>query len=104
MILVATLMVRPGAENTFRDYERKAAAIMARHGARIERTVTLDPNGEDQFFREIHVVYFPGAQALDAYREDPDFKALAVLRESCIVATEIRYGENGPDYHAPMGA
>lgn len=99
MILVASLTVKPGAGEIFRDYERKAAAIMARHGGRIERTVTLDPSPEDAFFREIHVVRFPGPAALENYRNDPDFKALAPLRESCIASTEIRYGEDGPEYH-----
>jgi hypothetical protein len=34
MILVASLMVKPGAGEIFRDYERKAAAIMARRNER----------------------------------------------------------------------
>jgi uncharacterized protein (DUF1330 family) len=99
MILVATLVVKPDAVEAFRDYERRAAAIMERHGGRIERAVTLRPNGEDQFFREVHVVFFPDEAALNSYRDDPEFKALAPLRESCIAATEIRYGEPGPDYY-----
>jgi uncharacterized protein (DUF1330 family) len=101
MILVATLTVKPGGLTAFRDYERQAAAIMQRHGARIERTVALWENMEDDFFREVHLVYFPSPEALAAYREDPDFKALTPLRESCIVNTVIRSGEPGPDYHSP---
>jgi uncharacterized protein (DUF1330 family) len=99
MILVATLVVKPGAVDTFRAFESKAAKIMEKHGGRIERAVTLHPLPDDDFFREIHVVYFPDEAALEAYRDDPDFIALAPLRESCIAATEIRYGEAGPDYH-----
>jgi len=99
MILVATLMVKPGKLTVFRDYERKAAALMQRHGGRIERTVSLWENAEDDFFREVHLVYFPSPEALAAYREDPDFKALTELRKSCIAATRIVTGEPGPDYH-----
>jgi uncharacterized protein (DUF1330 family) len=99
MILVATLIVKPDAVERFRDFEFRAAAIMARHGGRIERAVTLRPNPDDPFFREVHVVIFPDAESLEAYRNDPDFMALSALRESCIVATEIRYGEPGPEYH-----
>jgi uncharacterized protein (DUF1330 family) len=100
MILVATLTVKPGGLNAFRSYERQAAAIMKRHGGRIERTVALWENQEDDFFREVHLVYFPSPEALAAYRDDADFKALTELRESCIVSTVIRSGEPGPDYHA----
>jgi uncharacterized protein (DUF1330 family) len=99
MILVATLTVKPGALAAFREYEKKAAAIMLRHGGRIERTVSLWENAEDDFFREVHLVHFTSPEALAAYREDPDFTALAELRESCIVATRIHTGEPGPDYH-----
>ena len=100
MILVATLTVKPGGLTAFRSYERQAAAIMQRHGGRIERTVSLWENQEDDFFREVHLVHFPSPEALAAYRDDADFKALTELRESCIVSTVIRSGEPGPDYHA----
>ncbi len=99
MILVATLTVKPGGLTAFRTYEKKVAAIMQRHGGRIERTVSLWENMEDDFFREVHLVYFPNPEALASYRDDADFKALAELRESCIVSTNIRSGEPGPDYH-----
>ena len=100
MILVATLTVKPGGLTAFRNYEKKAAAIMQRHGGRIERTVSLWENMEDDFFREVHLVYFPSPEALAAYRDDAEFKTLAELRETCIVSTSIRSGEPGPDYHA----
>jgi uncharacterized protein (DUF1330 family) len=99
MILVATLVVKPGAVERFREFESKAARVMEKHGGRIERAITLHPHPDDDFFREVHVVWFPDEAALEAYRDDPDFIALAPLRESCIAATEIRYGETGPDYH-----
>jgi uncharacterized protein (DUF1330 family) len=99
MMLVATLTVKPGKLEQFRDYEGRAARLMERHGGRIERTVALWENNEDDFYREIHVVFFPTPEALAAYREDPDFLALGELRESCIAATTIKSGEPGPNYH-----
>lgn len=39
---------------------------------------------------------FPDERALLAYREDPELKAAAGLREASILATEILVGEDGP--------
>ncbi len=100
MILIATLTVHPDRIEAFRDYERKAARIMERHGGGIERAIELAPDPEDFYHRETHLVTFPDAKSLEAYRNDPDFKALASTREACILATAIRYGEPGPEYHS----
>jgi uncharacterized protein (DUF1330 family) len=100
MILIATLTVHPDRIESFRDYERKAARIMERHGARIEKVIALDPDPEDAFYRETHVVSFPDEAALAAYRNDAEFKSLAAEREICILATAIRCGMNGPEYHS----
>jgi uncharacterized protein (DUF1330 family) len=100
MILIATLTVHPDRIEVYRDYERMAAKIMERHGGRIERAIALDPDPEDAFYRETHVVSFPDEAALAAYRNDPEFKALATEREACILATAIRCGMNGPEYHS----
>ena len=99
MILLATLTVHPDRVEAYKDYERLAARIMAKHGGRIERVVELAPDPEDQFYRETHLVTFPDKNALTAYRNNPDFMALASRRESCILATAIRYGEEGAGYH-----
>lgn len=99
MILLATLTVHPDRIEAFRDYERLAARIMERHGGRIERVIELAPDPEDFYHRETHLVTFPDADALAAYRSDPDFKALAATREACILATAIRYGEEAAGYH-----
>jgi uncharacterized protein (DUF1330 family) len=101
MILLATLTVHPDRIEAFRDFERKAAKIMERHGGRIERAIELAPDPEDHFYRETHIVTFPDANALAAYRDDAEFKALSSEREACIMATAIRYGEPGRDYHGP---
>ena len=99
MILLATLTVHPDRVGAFRDYERKAARIMERHGGRIEKVIALDPDPEDAFYRETHVVSFPDEASLTAYRNDPEFKALATEREACILATAIRRGKEAPGYH-----
>jgi quinol monooxygenase YgiN len=99
IVLLATLTVHPDKVDAFHDYERRAARVMAKHGGRIERVVVLEPDPEDRFYRETHVVTFRDRAALAAYRDDADFQALAALRESCILATAIRYGTAGEDYH-----
>jgi uncharacterized protein (DUF1330 family) len=99
MILLATLTVHPDRIEAFRDFERRAAKIMEKHGGRIERAIELAPDPEDHYYRETHIVSFPNPEALAAYRNDAAFKALAPDREACIMATAIRYGEEGPGYH-----
>ena len=96
MIIVATMTVRRDALGTFRSFERQAAAIMAKYGGAIERTVVVD-NGSGPL-QEIHFVSFPGEQAFIAYRTDEDLQRLAPLREQSIISTEIARGEAGPDY------
>jgi uncharacterized protein (DUF1330 family) len=102
IILLATLTVHPDKVETFHDFERRAAKIMARHGGRIERAVALEPDPEDRYYREFHLVTFPDRTALAAYRDDAEFKSLAAMRESCILATAIRYGTAGEDYHGKL--
>ena len=99
MTLVVTLAVRLDALDAFRAFERGAAALMARHGGRIERTVTgaADDTG---VLTEVHIVTFPHAEALAAYRADPGLRDIAHLREAAVVRTDILVGEDGPDYHA----
>jgi uncharacterized protein (DUF1330 family) len=99
MILLATLTVHPDRVEAFRAFERKAARIMARHGGKIERVIALDPDPEDIFYRETHLVSFPDEAALAAYRNDPEFLALASEREACILATAIRRGKEAVGYH-----
>ncbi len=103
MLLLATLTVHPDKVAAFHDYERRVARIMERHGGRIERVMVLDPDPEDIYHRECHLVSFPGRTALAAYRDDADFRALAELRTSCILATAIRYGTAGQGYHDKTG-
>lgn len=70
LLLLATLTVHPDRVDVFHDYERRAAKIMRKHGGRIERVVALEPDPEDRYYREFHLVSFPDGAALAAYRDD----------------------------------
>jgi uncharacterized protein (DUF1330 family) len=98
--LVAILTVRRDALDRFRAFERHAAAVMARHGGRIERTVVVSPEGSPELVKEVHIVTFPDERAYAAYREDPRRGELAHLRDESVVHTETLVGEDGPDYGA----
>lgn len=53
--------------------------------------------------RDVHVVRFPDAEALTAYRADPRLRDLAPVRERAIAHTEVLVGEDGPDYASAQG-
>ncbi|KYF81614.1 hypothetical protein [Sorangium cellulosum] len=103
MTLVVILTVRCEALDAFRAYERKAAAVMARYGGAIERTVVTAPDSAGLRLKEVHIVTFPDEQAFSAYRRDGELGAVAHLRDASVVETEILRGEEGPDYHAAPG-
>jgi uncharacterized protein (DUF1330 family) len=92
---VAILTVRRDALGTFRAFERHAAAVMATHGGRIERTVVAAAAAPD-LVREVHVVTFPDVRAFHGYRDDPRLAEMAHLREASVVHTELLVGEDGP--------
>jgi len=100
MTLVAILTVRTEAKEKFRAFEMHAAAVMKRHGGRIERTIVVASDGSPGVFREIHVVTFPNAEAFAAYRRDQRLDEMASLREESVVNTEIFIGEDGSTYGA----
>lgn len=98
MTLVVLLTVRPDAVDAFRAFEHAAARIMAAYGGAIERAVAVPPTESGAPFREVHIVTFPSAAALAVYRADPALRTLAPQRESCVLHTEVLYGEEGPEY------
>jgi GNAT superfamily N-acetyltransferase len=100
MTLVVILTVRKDALEAFRAFERQAAAVMAAHGGRIERTVVVSPPDTPTLVKEIHVVTFPDEPAFLAYRGDPRLATLGHLRAASVVHTEILAGEDGPRYEA----
>jgi hypothetical protein len=103
MTLVVILSVQRDALDKFRAFERHAAAVMARHGGRIERTVVVSAEDSPGVVKEVHIVTFPDQQAFLAYRDDPRRGELAHLRDESVVHTEILIGEDGPDYGAGAG-
>jgi uncharacterized protein (DUF1330 family) len=98
VILVAILTVQQDSVDDYRAYERRAATIMADHGATIERTVVVPSEPHSDTFKEVHIVRFPDSDALAAYRADARYIALAPIRERVVVSTEVLVGEDGPDY------
>ncbi len=100
MTLVVILTVRAEALERFRAFEMKAAQVMGRYGGAIERVVVIPADAATGLMKEVHVVTFPDAGALEAYRQDPELAAAAHLRDGAVVSTEILVGEDGPDYHA----
>lgn len=101
MVIVVLLTVRREAIDTFRDFEHRAARVMARYGGAIERTVVLANDRPDAPHREVHVVTFPSANDFDEYRRDPTLQALAPLRAASVLETTVHIGEEGPSYGAP---
>jgi uncharacterized protein (DUF1330 family) len=90
VVVVAILTI--GERAAFDAFEARAAAVMARHGAAIERAIGV-PGAPA---REIHVVRFPDEAAWAAYRADPELAALAPLRARGIAATEVLVGADVP--------
>src|SRR5712692_742493 len=98
MTLVVILTVRREAIDKFRTFERQAAAVMAKYGGAIERTVVIAPQNTEGFLKEIHIVTFPNEQAFLAYQQDSDHKIVACFRPESVAQTELMIGEEGPDY------
>jgi hypothetical protein len=97
MTLVAILTVRKDALDAVRAFERRAAAVMAARGGRIERTVVA-PGDAPDLIEEIRVVTFPDTAAFGAYRGDARLAELVPLRAASVVRTELLLGEDGPRY------
>jgi hypothetical protein len=97
-VLVVILTVRRQAVAEFELFEKRAAAVMSRHGGRIERVVRSGEGDQENTFREVHVVSFPDDVSFDAYRRDLELAALRSLREQSIVSTEIIRGSEREAY------
>ena len=101
IVLVVSLFVHPGRETELHRFETEAARIMRRHGGRIERVIRpTGPAPEGSRPHEIHVVTFASAAAFEAYRADPEIRALGPLRESAIARTDVTMGVEVEPYGA----
>ena len=99
IVLLVELFVHPGRVAEFRRFETEAARVMRRHGGRIERVIRpTGPARGDALPHEIHLVSFDSAAGLEAYRGDPELRALAPLREAAIARTEVTIGTDGEPY------
>lgn len=94
LILLVILTSRTEAAAELERFERKASAILSRHGGRIERAIRLVGEDLEATFREVHVVSFPDEASLASYRLDPELTALQELRGRAIVSTEIFRGHD----------
>jgi uncharacterized protein (DUF1330 family) len=98
-VLIVSLWLRDRAVAEFEAFERRVAAIQARHGGRIERAIRAtspQANASEPF--EVHVVSFPDDASLAAYRADPETRALAQARASIIARTVVVEGVDVQGY------
>jgi hypothetical protein len=68
----------------FRKYENAVLPLLGEHGGRLERRLR-SADGH----REIHLLWFPQPQALDAFRADPRRQRFAPLIEASRAQTEL---------------
>lgn len=99
--LIVSLWLRNGDVDGFEKLEGKIAQLQARHGGRIERAVRIrgpgSESGAEQPF-EVHVVTFDDADCLAQYRNDPQLRELAEVRERIIARTVVLEGRDVDPY------
>jgi uncharacterized protein (DUF1330 family) len=98
--LVALLFVRAGREDEFEAYERRAFALIERHGGRLERRIRCAMADVATPY-EVHVLSFPSAADFARYRADPDGQGLADLRARAIERTVVWPGAELPSFAPP---
>lgn len=98
--LIVSLWLKGDDVAGFEEFERQAATLMAAHGGRIESVVRCGGEAGAPF--EVHVVSFPDAAAVAAYRGDPRLAKLLPLRERVIARTEIWTGQRRTPYGAEV--
>ena len=104
IVLLVQLFIHPGRAAEFRRFETEAARIMGRHGGRIDRVIRpTGPGPADALPHEVHLVSFASAAGFEAYRADPELRALGALRESAIARTEVLVGTDGEPYPGEAG-
>ncbi|MFI0608068.1 MAG: hypothetical protein ACH37Z_09310 [Anaerolineae bacterium] len=90
LFLWVQIWLRTGDVDGFAAYERPAARVLARHGARIERAFRpLDAAEDPALPFEIHLVSFPDQTCLASWQADPERAALQEERERCIARTTV---------------
>jgi uncharacterized protein (DUF1330 family) len=67
---------------------------MKAYGGQIERVIEVESDSGASTFREIHIVTFPDAAALDAYQRDPQLASLAAIRARAVESTVLVRGRD----------
>jgi hypothetical protein len=98
--LVVSIWLKGNDVAGFEEFERQAATLMAAHGGRVDNVVRCGGTNGAPF--EVHVVSFPGAADMQAYRDDPRLAKLLPLRERVIARTDIWVGERRTPYGAEV--
>jgi uncharacterized protein (DUF1330 family) len=70
--------------DVFREYESLVLPLLAAHGGRLDRRLR---SGDGH--REIHIVWFPDSEALDAFRADPRRQQVGHLLELSRASTDL---------------
>jgi len=84
MIVLVRFDLEQADLDLFEDYERQVLALLPRHGARLTgRWRSLDDR------QETHLLAFPGPEALDAFRADPERQALQGLWQDCGAISQL---------------
>ncbi len=92
LTLVVLLFVDPERKGDFERFESAAARAMNRYGGRLERRISFPSSDGATEPHEMHVVTFPDRQSFARYRDDPDLRALASVRENAIRRTVVWEG------------
>lgn len=87
------LLARIPAEGiaAFAAYEEAVLPLLAEHGARLDSRLRTAGGRV-----EVHVLWFPGPEALEAYRADPRRAAAGHLLEESGAATDLFSLDPGP--------
>jgi uncharacterized protein (DUF1330 family) len=93
MNVVVLLNVRRGRPADFRRYEQQVAAVVARHGGSVERTVPLRRPSSTDTYNEVRIVRFPNDDAFRAFSKDPQLSELDTLRDKVVAQMDIFAGE-----------
>lgn len=95
--LCAILRVPASGVALFQAYEDAVLPLLSRHGGALQRRLrTADGTAE------VHVLWFPSAAALDAFRADPERAAQVGLLERSGATAEVLAVTDVPATGSPL--
>jgi hypothetical protein len=89
--LCAIFRIPPAGQREFQAYETAVLPFLNDHSGVLQRRLRADGPGV-----EIHVIWFPSAANLDAYRADPRRSAHAGLFDASGAVVEALFVEDVP--------